>query len=291
MIFRLPEQRKDGFFICPAPAKINRSLHITGQREDGYHLLDSTFCLIDLCDTLLIKPRKDGKIYLHENPIGIKDNLITRAAGCLKQYAHNHHGAEIHLHKQIPTGGGLGGGSSDAATTLMVLNTLWQCNLHQQELMHLALSLGADVPFFLLGENAHVRGIGEQLTPINPIPAWYVIIHPAVHVCTADIFRQFDLTEKRKPSIIRSLESNGGNDLQTVVCMQHPEVAQALAILGPFGQAQMSGSGSCVFLATETQNEAKHIFQAVQQQANAYCVQGLSQHPLMKRDTGESSSG
>lgn len=292
MKIRLPEKKRDGFFACPAPAKINRSLHITGRREDGYHLLDSIFCLIDLCDTVWIKPRFDHKIILHENPIGIEDNLIFQAAKALQQASNTTQGAEIRLEKHIPTGGGLGGGSSDAATTLMTLNALWQSQLNQTQLMQLGLNLGADVPFFLSGSHAQVRGIGEIITPISLPKQWYVIINPQVHVCTGDIFRQFDLTEKRKTSIIRSLENGtGGNDLQAVVCAKHPEVAQALDLLNQFGHAQMSGSGACVFLATKTQKEAQHIFQAVQHKAKAYCISELNQHPLIERNTGESSSG
>ena len=205
----------------PAPAKLNLDLRITGRRDDGYHNLESIFCLIGLYDTVYLKPRDDKKIILHNPTEGIpyEQDLAYRAALSLQQHTGSCRGVEIWLEKKIPTGGGLGGGSSDAATVLIVLNQWWQCRLTRQQLIDLAVKLGADVPFFLFGQSAFARGIGEQLVKIEIPKQWYVIIKPSVHVSTPKIFSHGNLTRNSKPSIMPTFQSLQPfrNDMQAVV--------------------------------------------------------------------------
>ena len=186
---------------CPAPAKLNLFLHITGRRADGYHLLQSVFQLIDRCDTLDFYVRQDGEIHRLNQVLGVpeQDDLVIKAARLLQSYTGTLQGAEIHLHKNLPMGGGLGGGSSDAATTLIALNHLWKCNLNQQTLMQLGLQLGADVPFFIYGQNAFVEGIGEQMQAVSTPDQWFIVIEPGVHVPTPTIFSAKELTRNTKP--------------------------------------------------------------------------------------------
>lgn len=194
----------DGRQAFPAPAKLNLDLRITGRREDGYHNIESIFCLIDLQDTVYLKPRDDGKIILH-NPVGgipQEADLSYRAASLLQKYARNPAGVEIWLDKKIPTGAGLGGGSSDAATVLLVLNRWWQCGLTQRQLIDSGAALGADVPFFIFGKNAFARGIGDRLDEMDIPKQWYVIVKPPVHVSTAKIFTHEGLTRNSASSIM-----------------------------------------------------------------------------------------
>ena len=238
----------------PAPAKINRYLHIVGKRADGYHLLDTEFELIDLCDTVKLSPRQDGEIVLHTPITGLPDaqHLAVRAALALQKKTKTPFGADLWVHKTIPTGAGLGGGSSDAATTLMGLNQLWQCGLSRENLQILGLSLGADVPFFCsqLGR-ARATGIGEVLTPENSVPTSYVLIYPACQLSTQAVFK---LTAKLNQAPKRTLNPTPStrffNDLEPAAQATSPIIAQALNALlhhtGVNDSVQMSGSGSAV---------------------------------------------
>jgi 4-diphosphocytidyl-2-C-methyl-D-erythritol kinase len=276
----------------PAPAKLNLFLHVVGQRSDGYHLLQSVFLLLDLQDQLSITLREDGAIYLHSGMAGVDTttNLVMRAARLLEQSAQERGlpiaGADLALEKHIPMGGGLGGGSSDAATTLIALNHLWQLGLTQSELMHMGLRLGADVPFFLLGQPAFVEGIGEKLTPLSPEDAWFVILHPGVTVPTPLIFGSPHLTRDTKSvkmlDFSSGLFSFGRNDLQAVAEKAFPEVAAALQWLGKFGEARMSGSGACVFARMSDQAAAEVVVQQLPVGSGwqAWQCQTLQRHPL-----------
>ena len=270
----------------PAPAKLNLDLRITGRRDDGYHNLESIFCLIGLYDTVCLKLRDDKKIILHNPTEGIpyEQDLAYRAALSLQQHTGSCRGVEIWLEKKIPTGGGLGGGSSDAATVLIVLNQWWQCRLTRQQLIDLAVGLGADVPFFVFGQSAFARGIGEQLVKIEIPKQWYVIVKPSVHVSTAKIFSHENLTRNSKPSIMPTFHSLQPfrNDMQAVVFQEYPEVWKAYCELSKYGSALMTGSGACIFLSTDSQQEANSIYQQVSQSYEAYCVEGLDIHPLFQ---------
>ena len=267
-----------------APAKLNLMLNVVGRREDGYHLLESIFCLIDLCDTVYLRERDDGKIILH-NPlpnVPPEQDLTVRAALLLQNATNTIKGVDIVLEKKIPMGGGLGGGSSDAATVLLVLNKLWQCGLSRLQLQEIALKLGADVPFFIFGQNAFVEGIGEKLTAINLPKRHYVVIYPSVHISTAKIFNHEDLTRNSQHVKISSLESDIvlHNDLQKVVVAEYSEVAAALDLLQQYGNAVMTGSGSCVFLPVDSREEAEQIRDKTKLFYPTFCVSGLEQHPL-----------
>ncbi|WP_308026106.1 4-(cytidine 5'-diphospho)-2-C-methyl-D-erythritol kinase [Neisseria mucosa] len=270
----------------PAPAKLNLDLRITGKRADGYHNLESIFCLIDLCDTVYLKPRSDDLIILHTptGDIPPEQDLAYRAASLLQKHTNSKLGVEIWLDKKIPTGAGLGGGSSDAATTLTVLNHWWECGLSRQQLIDLGVTLGADIPFFLFGKNAFAKGIGEQLSPIDIPKQWYVVIKPKAHVSTPKIFSHGNLTRNSKPSIMPTLQSLQPfrNDMQAVVFQEYPKVWKAYCELSQYGSALMTGSGACIFLSTDNQQKANNIYQQVSQSYEAYCVEGLDIHPLFQ---------
>ena len=237
----------------PAPAKLNLFLHVTGRRADGYHLLQSVFMLIDWCDTLHFELRRDGRIVRRDLGAALpEDDLIVRAARLLQQASGSTLGADIAIDKRIPAQAGMGGGSSDAASTLLALNRLWQLQLPRAQLEQLGLQLGADVPFFLRGHNAWVEGIGEQITPVALPPARFVVLKPAAGVDTASIFRHPQLERATKPATIADFAADpygfGHNDLQPVAQALCPEVSQALSLLQSQGlQARMTGSGSAVF--------------------------------------------
>ncbi len=267
-----------------APAKLNLFLHIIGQRSDGYHLLETIFTLIDLKDKIYLAPREDGQIILHsDTPAADKNqDLSVLAATLLKQKTACPLGADIWLEKNIPVGAGLGGGSSDAATVLMALNHLWQTNIARTQLSQWALTLGADVPFFIFGQSAFAQGVGEKLTPIEVPEQYYVVVYPEVAISTQAVFSHKALTRNTPSCIIRGLGSSCArkNDMQEVVMMEYPQVAQAIAALQPFGCPLMSGSGSSVFLECEAEEEAKEVYQKICHQFKAFCVRGLSKHPL-----------
>ena len=270
-----------------APAKLNLFLHITGRRADGYHNLQTAFRLIDLADTLRFTARDDGNVTLRRPLPGVPPgrDLCLRAAELLKHATGHRGGVDIELHKCIPVGGGLGGGSSDAATTLVVLNHLWQLGVKRAELQQLALELGADVPLFVFGENAFAEGVGEQLTPLALPPAWYLVLVPPVEVPTAAAFAALELTREAKPIKITAFfdglkQRTLRNDLEPVVSKRYPEVARHLAWLKQHGEARMSGSGACVYAEFSTESAA-HVARAQLPQAmRGLVARGLERHPL-----------
>jgi 4-diphosphocytidyl-2-C-methyl-D-erythritol kinase len=267
----------------PAPAKLNLSLRVTGRRADGYHLLQTVFRLVDFCDTLQFNERHDGVIARAHEVAGIADgdDLTLRAARLLQKAAGTRLGVDISLDKQLPLGGGLGGGSSDAATTLIVLNRLWGLNWPRPRLQALALELGADVPVFMFGESALGEGIGEILTPLTLPPAWYVILIPGVEVSTARIFQHPDLIRDSIPLKIPPFsDSSGINDLEPVVCALYPVVAQHLAWLKRYGRARVTGSGACVFAEFGDEASAREVLQSLPSTMRGVIAQGLACHPL-----------
>ena len=271
----------------PAPAKLNLFLHVTGLRADGYHSLQTAFRLIDLADTLRFTARADGKVVLRQPLPGVppEQDLCLRAAILLKHATGHQGGVEIELDKRIPIGGGLGGGSSDAATTLLVLNHLWRLGLKRGELQQLALKLGADVPVFVFGENAFAEGIGEQLTPLALPAAWYLVLVPPVEVPTAAVFAAPELTRETKPIRITAFfdglkQRALRNDLEPVVSKRYPEVARHLAWLNEHGAARMSGSGACVYAEFSTQSDACAAQAQLPPTMRGFVARGLECHPL-----------
>ena len=267
----------------PAPAKINLFLHIIGRRADGYHLLQSVFRFVDFGDSLQFEIRDDGKIQRVNALPGLNadDDLCVRAARLLQQHSGSRVGVDITLDKRLPMGGGLGGGSSDAATTLLVLNRLWGLDLPRHELQALGLQLGADVPVFVFGETAFVEGVGEKLQAMALPPAWYVVLIPPVHVSTAKIFTSQELTRDTIPIKMSDFSKGyGHNDLETVVCQAYPEVANYLAWLKLRGDARMTGSGACIFASYETEQEARAVFAQKSAEMAGFVACGLDQHPL-----------
>lgn len=268
----------------PAPAKLNLMLHVIARREDGYHALETVFRLIDFGDTITISMRNDGAIERSSELAGVlpDDDLVVRAARLLQQYSGITAGATLHVQKRIPLGGGLGGGSSDAATVLMALNDLWGIGLSRQTLMQLGCQLGADVPFFIFGRNAFATGIGDELTALTLPPYWYVVFHPGINVPTREIFASPLLTYRLKPSKIALLErrEERRNDLQSVVCNLYPAVGQLVDELSQYGFPLMTGSGSCVFLECETKYEAECVYKKLSTRYNGFVSQGLDKHPI-----------
>lgn len=268
---------------CPAPAKLNLFLHVTGRRDDGYHLLQTLFRFIDLSDTLHFTLREDGVIRRTNDIAGVsqEQDLCVRAARLLQQESGCPLGVDIAIEKRIPMGGGLGGGSSDAATTLLALNKLWRLGLPRERLMRLGLSLGADVPVFVFGENAFAEGVGEELQAYSLPEAWYVVLFPPVHVPTAQVFTHPELTRDTNSLTIRALPmAQLHNDLQPVVCNLYPEVAQYLVWLGQFAPARMTGSGACVFAEFAEAEQAQAVLKQLPPDMRGVVVRGLPQHPL-----------
>ena len=267
----------------PAPAKLNLFLHVTGRRPDGYHLLQSVFRFVDYGDTVWLGVRPDGQIRRLEDIPGVPEaqDLTVRAAKLLQETTACTLGADIRLEKRLPMGGGLGGGSSDAATVLLALNRLWELALPRQRLQELSLQLGADVPVFVFGQSAFAEGVGEVLAPIALPPAWYVVLIPPVAVATAGVFAAPELTRNTPPIKIADFLSGAGrNDLQSVVEKKYPEVARYLGRLGRFGDARMTGSGACVFLAMPDEASARSILQELPQDMQGFVARGLDRHPL-----------
>ena len=270
----------------PAPAKLNLFLHVTGRRADGYHELQTLFQLIDLTDTIAIRVREDGAIERPEGPkdVPAESDLAVRAARALKAASGTRLGADLRVLKRIPQGGGLGGGSSDAATTLLALNELWSCGLARPELAALGGQLGADVPVFIGGFSAWGEGIGERLTPVELPEQWYLIIHPGCAVSTREVFQSPELTRNSPLITIRALfESGGRNDCEPVVRRLSPEVGEALDWLGRFAPARLTGTGSCVFAAFESAIEAERLAARVPDRWKAAVARGLNASPLLER--------
>lgn len=278
-----------------APAKLNLFLRVLGRREDGRHDLQTVFQFIDLCDELEFSVTSDGKISCASGltDLSPEDNLCVRAAHLLRDTLQGDLGVAITLHKHIPIGGGLGGGSSDAATTLHALNRLWGAGLSVDTLAGLGLVLGADVPVFVRGQAAWAEGLGERLSPMDLPEPWYVVVAPPVHVSTGQAFQALAkgashpedrLTQYGHPLRIRDFLAHGaGNDLEPVVRRQYPDVDRALNWLAGFGPAQMTGSGACVYLAVSTEHEALAITSQLQENYRGFVCRGLNQSPLMKQ--------
>lgn len=291
---------------CPAPAKLNLFLHVTGRRPDGYHLLQTVFQLIDRGDTLHFTLRDDDAIRRMTDVPGVPEeqDLIVRAARLLqaetiRRTGRTPPGVDIAIDKILPMGGGLGGGSSDAATTLMALNTLWQAGLSRQELMDLGLPLGADIPFFVFGRTAFAEGVGEALQAVDVPDCWYVVIEPGVAVPTAKIFTSEDLT-RNTPLVIMSdfssylakrngLQGFGRNDLQQVATRLFPPVREAVEWLGAYGDARMTGSGACVFCAFDSEEQADAVLAKVPVAWNGWKAKALRHHPLLDMSPGTES--
>lgn len=275
---------------CAAPAKLNLFLHIVGRRDDGYHLLQSVFQLIDFGDTLHFDLRDDGEVVRTTDLPGVPaaSDLMVRAARLLQSAAAARGlpvaGVDIAIDKRLPMGGGIGGGSTDAATTLIALNHLWQLGLSRAELMQLGLQLGADVPFFLSGRNAFVEGIGEQLRPVETPAGWFVLVHPGVAVPTPVIFRDPELTRDSKPvrmsDFSNRLPGFGKNDLQAVAARAFPPVADALQWLSHHAEARMTGSGACVFAAFATESDADAALRDLPPEWRGWKTRALDAHPL-----------
>lgn len=269
----------------PAPAKLNLFLHIVGRREDGYHLLQTVFQFIELCDTLHIGVREDGGIRRSGGLPGLaaEADLVVRAARLLQARSGTGLGADIHVDKRIPAGGGLGGGSSDAATTLWALNCLWGLGLGVDELAELGLQLGADVPVFVRGHAAWAEGVGERLTPLEPATPWYLLVVPPVHVSTAEIFNDPALTRHCRPLKIGGFLSgdHAVNVCEPVVRRRSAEIADALDWLGAHAPARMSGTGSSVFAAFPTREAAAAVHARLPAQWPGFVCKGLNRSPLL----------
>ncbi|NLC23393.1 MAG: 4-(cytidine 5'-diphospho)-2-C-methyl-D-erythritol kinase [Oxalobacter sp.] len=278
---------------CPAPAKLNLFLHITGRRPDGYHLLQTVFQLIDFGDTLHFTFREDGNICRVTAIEGIpeKQDLIVRAALLLQreifQRTRKKPGVNIAIEKRLPAGGGLGGGSSDAATTLMALNHLWECGLNKEELMQMGLQLGADIPFFIFGHNAFAEGIGEILRPVDTPDGWFVVIHPNISVPTAAIFASRELTRNTErikmldfPGYLTENSFLGKNNLQSVAEKLYPPVSEAIEWLNRYADARMTGSGACVFARFNSEAEADKVVSKIPGEWKGWKARGLQIHPL-----------
>ena len=274
----------------PAPAKLNLFLHILGRRPDGYHELQTCFQFLDLCDEITLEVRADGRIRRTVEIAGVPEDadLCVRAARALQSAAACPFGADIGVLKRIPMGGGLGGGSSDAATCLVALNHLWKVHWSVDDLAALGLKLGADVPVFVRGRAAWAEGIGERLTPLYPPlappEANYLILKPNVNVGTAQVFQDAELTRNSAPITIHGFLASGGrNDCLGVVRRRYPEVARALDWLSGFGVARLTGTGACVFLACETIEQRQEIVRRLPPGLQAFLARGLNDSPLLER--------
>ncbi|HKD54709.1 MAG TPA: 4-(cytidine 5'-diphospho)-2-C-methyl-D-erythritol kinase [Steroidobacteraceae bacterium] len=267
----------------PAPAKLNLFLHVTGRRADGYHELQTLFQLIDLCDTITLSVREDARIERPVGPQGIapEEDLTWRAAWALQQATGVRLGARIEVRKRIPQGGGLGGGSSDAATTLLALNELWDCRLSLADLARIGLALGADVPVFIQGSSAWAEGVGERLMPVSIPPAWYVVIYPGHGISTREVFQSPELTRNSSLITIRAFfESGGRNDCEPVVRARSVEVDDAFRWLEHSAPARLTGTGSCVFTACTSAAEAERLAARVPDRWTSYVARGLDTSPL-----------
>lgn len=261
----------------PAPAKLNLWLHIIGRRPDGYHELETVFQFLDHADQLHYSLRDDGQIHLRTDIAGVPhdSNLIVKAARQLKHQSGCTLGVDIWLDKILPMGGGIGGGSSNAATTLLALNLLWQLGWDEDRLADLGLGLGADVPVFVRGHAAFAQGVGEQLTPVDPEEPWYVVLVPQVSVSTAEIFSHPELTRNSLPLKMRPVpEGNSRNDCQPVVEQSYPVVRNALNLLGKYTEARLTGTGSCVFGAFPSKAEADKVLALLSETQTGFVAKG-----------------
>ena len=273
--------------VFPAPAKLNLFLHIVGRRADGYHLLQTAFRFIDYGDEISLAVRADGEIRRTTALEGVpaQQDLTVRAARALQQETGCREGADIGVVKRLPMGGGLGGGSSDAATTLIALNRLWRTGLSRGGLQQIALKLGADVPVFVFGENAFAEGIGERMQALRLPPAWYLVLVPELAVSTAEIFSAAELTRNTNAITIAAFSvGRGHNDLEPVVCRRYPQVARHLEWLQRYGDARMTGSGACVFCAFDSEEQARRVLGELPADMRGFVARGLDRHPLWSED-------
>ena len=274
--------------IWPAPAKLNLFLHITGRRDDGYHLLQTVFQFLDYSDELCFDVNDSGEITRLSDNAGIAedDDLVVRAARLLQKEAGITQGVCIDLRKQLPMGGGVGGGSSDAATTLVALNFLWNTKQSLEQLAHMGMQLGADVPVFVKGYAAFAEGVGEKLSAIELPQPWFLVVKPDVHVATAEIFTNSQLT--RNCSAIRICDLKSGvtsiadltNVCEPIVIQQYPEIQAVINHLNQFGQARMTGTGACVFVAFSEAKDAEQALQTLPEKWQGFVARGLNQSPL-----------
>jgi 4-diphosphocytidyl-2-C-methyl-D-erythritol kinase len=276
----------------PAPAKLNLFLHVTGRRSDGYHMLETLLVPISHGDEIVLAEQDDRRVARLEGPAEVapEDDLAVRAARLLQRSCRVERGVAIRVRKRIPLGGGLGGGSSDAATVLLGLNRLWQLGLSRRALMTLALELGADVPFFVFGEPALGRGIGELLAAVSLPPLWFVVLEPPISVATAAVFAAPELTRHSPSAKIQVFPENfGRNDLQSVAIAQFPEIAACLgaladagAVAAPAVAARMSGAGACVFAAFDAEKDAQRVLSRAEDAGccSGFVARALCRHPL-----------
>lgn len=272
--------------LClPAPAKLNLFLRVTGRRSDGYHTLQTLFQLIDYGDDLSFEQRADPQINIHTKGLALEPaaNLVYRAARALQSHGNVEHGVDIHLTKRLPVGGGLGGGSSDAATTLIGLNALWGLNYSKQTLAALGLQLGADVPVFIHGNTAWAEGIGEQLQAIKMPAYWYVVIAPDCQVSTAAVFADEELTSNSTAITIRAFREQGAeNACQVVVEKHYAEVKAARQWLDQYAPARMTGTGACVFASFANRTEAHRVLAAKPQHWRGFIARGVNRSPVYR---------
>lgn len=275
-----------GWSYWPAPAKLNLFLQITGRRADGYHELQTVFRLLDWGDRIGLRLREDGQIR-RDGPsvpgVAEADDLVVRAARALQNASASPLGADIRVEKRIPAGGGFGGGSSDAATVLVALNALWRVGLDEDGLAALALQLGADVPVFVRGRNAWAEGVGEKLTPLALPPAWYLLVDPAIHVPTAELFRSPDLTRDAAPVKIADFASGTvlGNAFEPVLRRREPAIEAAFLALSGIGRARLTGSGSGCFVEFATRAAAEQALAELPEELRAWVVAGVDRSPLL----------
>jgi 4-diphosphocytidyl-2-C-methyl-D-erythritol kinase len=271
--------------VFSAPAKLNLMLHVVGRRDDGYHELQTVFQLIDLRDRIEITVRDDGLITRPNGPAGVpeSEDLVVRAARALQQEAGTSRGAEISVRKAIPMGGGLGGGSSDAATTLLALNRMWQIDFGSEQIVAIGAKLGADVPVFVHGRAAWAEGVGDRLTAVEiPGESWFVVIFPGVSVPTAAVFQAPELTRNSPPTTMRGfLETGGRNDCEPVVRARFPAVGEALDWLARHAPARLTGTGSCVFAKFSRAADAERVAARVPDEWRVWVVRGLAESPLL----------
>ncbi len=271
--------------IWSAPAKLNLMLHIVGRRQDGYHELQTVFQLIDLCDGIEITVRGDGVITRPTGPAGVPEDedLVVRAARALQRLSGTGLGAEIVIRKRIPLGGGLGGGSSDAASALLALNRMWKLGYTSEQIGTFGAALGADVPIFVAGRSSWAEGIGEKLTPVSlGADSWYLVIYPGVAVPTAAVFQAPELTRNSPPTTMRGfLETGGRNDCESVVSARFPAVGEALDWLGRHAPARLTGTGSCVFAKFSRAADAERVAARVPDTWRAWVARGLDTSPLL----------
>ncbi|MDP4529374.1 4-(cytidine 5'-diphospho)-2-C-methyl-D-erythritol kinase [Alkalimonas delamerensis] len=268
----------------PAIAKLNLFLHITGQRADGYHELQSIFQLLDYGDTLHLSSHSSPELTLSCNQPALvnDDNLVLRAARLLQQHTGCRQGAQIQLDKVLPLGGGIGGGSSDAASTLLALNQLWQLGLSQDELAGLGLQLGADVPIFVRGRTAFAEGVGEKITPIELPSCWYLVVTPDCHISTKTIFQHADLPRNTpKVGLDQLMEIDWRNDCQALVCRLYPNVAITLQWLLEYAPSRMTGTGASVFAAFSDRLQAEAALRDMPAFCSGFIARGVSESPAL----------